>query len=87
MSKRITSNQILKAIGCPYLKLHKSTYCGRPVYFAFVYDTHPLMHGDDRPKFALWGTQPVHVEQLNHLSLREWAEHGARFASELEAAA
>ena len=85
MSKRITRKQVVKYIGCPCLSLERSTYCGRSDYFVFVYDTHPLKHGEDRPANAIWATSPVYVSQLNHLSLDQWAETGSIFANEVEA--
>jgi len=85
MSKRITRNQVVKYIGCPCLSLERSTYCGRSDYFVFVYDTHPLKHGEDRPANAIWATRIVCVSQLNYLSLDQWAETGSIFANEVEA--
>jgi len=81
--QRISRNQILKAIGCKHLSLDK-IYTRGGNYFLFIYDTHPHLHGEDRPDFAEWADHPVLVQSLNHLTLNKWIQEGTKLVEEME---
>ena len=81
---RFKRSQILKAIGCPHLKLHSDNG-----YFTWTYDTYPddydyqEYYGDedvDVPYLYIEKVEPIY--QLNHMSLEKWIERGKDFAKE-----
>lgn len=81
--ERITRAKIIKAIGCKSLILEKVLTDGGN-YFLFTYDTHPDLHGEDRPEGADWAQHSVNVHQLNHMSLADWISEGLEMVRLME---
>lgn len=65
----LTRATIIKAIGCPHLKLYDGGG-----YWYFVYDDG-----------ARWHDQSVHVMRLHHLTLDQWIAEGKAAVAAAEA--
>lgn len=77
----IKRSQILKAIGCPHLKLHDYDD-----YFSWEYDTYPEDFDDDANHHHsyIFSNQSVPVCKLNHMTLEQWVISGELFVEEME---
>lgn len=67
----VTTKQILKALACDKLALHKGGG-----YFYFVYD--------DAEASNIWLDRTVNVYRLSHMSLDSWIAEGRDFLKEVQ---
>lgn len=80
-NRSIRRSQILKAIGCPHLKI--DDYDG---YFLWVYDTYPNENYDSFNSGFIYETISTYCHRLNDMSLDEWVRIGKDFVKEVETA-
>lgn len=63
--------EILRAIACPRLSLHRGVGHG---YWYFIYD--------DLDAGGIYDSKSVYVPRLNDMTVAQWAEIGVAFAKE-----